>query len=134
MKRWWIYTGKDEVYTWTWFVQNFISNTSGLFYRSSRQFHFCQILKPKLSVMAATSSITSAPIHSLKPSSYSYSFPSNSTTVSLGFSKAIATTPLTISKSYQNKLRVSATNDNDIADTAFSTNGSAPSTARSKYV
>ncbi|KAF9679269.1 hypothetical protein SADUNF_Sadunf07G0122400 [Salix dunnii] len=82
--------------------------------------------------MAAISSITSAPVHSLKPSSYYSSFPSNSSTVSLGFSKAIATTRLTISKSYQNKLRVSATNDNDIADTAFSTNGSAPSTARSK--
>ncbi|KAJ6418972.1 hypothetical protein OIU84_029135 [Salix udensis] len=82
--------------------------------------------------MAATSSITSAHIHSLKPSSYSSSIPSNSTTVSLGFSKAIATTPLTTSKSYQNKFRVSATNDNNIADTAFSTNGSAPSTARSK--
>lgn len=81
--------------------------------------------------MAAISSITSTPFHSLKPSSSS-SFPSNSTTVSLGFSKALATTPLTISKSYQNKLRVSATNDNDIADTALSTNGSAPSTARSK--
>jgi acetolactate synthase-1/3 small subunit len=111
-----------------------IGNTSGLFNRSKEAvLCFCQILKPKLSVMAAISSITSTPFHSLKPSSSS-SFPSNSTTVSLGFSKALATTPLTISKSYQNKLRVSATNDNDIADTALSTNGSAPSTARSKYV